>query len=179
VGDAANTACLDDSWMPIEIGTREELMVNLQAAVAPGEVTRLLVVFRLGGYEEFVSRYGYSATDALMSHVASRLPDASGPSSFYYRPRKNELCAIIAGRVDGVEGALAVAARDVHETLEPSGIELGFGTAVVPQEASDAIGALALADSRLIGVADGEPIPRDSRSAARVPARVGVLRPAG
>jgi GGDEF domain-containing protein len=165
--------------MPIGIGSREELMVALQAAVAPGEATRLLVVFRLGGYEEFVSRYGYDATDALMSHVASRLPDASGPSSFYYRPRRNELCAIIAGRIDGVEGALAEAARDVHETLEPSGIELGYGTAVVPHEASDAVEALALADSRLTGVADGEPMPRDSHSSARVPARAGVLRPAG
>jgi GGDEF domain-containing protein len=178
-GDAAITGCVDDLGMPIDIGTREELMVNLQAAVAPGEATRLLVVFRLGGYEEFVSRYGYSATEALMSHVASLLPDASRPSHFYYRPRKNELCAIIAGRVDGVERALAAAARHVHETLEPSRIELGFGTAVVPQEASDPIEALALADSRLTGVADGEPIPRDTHSAAQVPARVGVLRPAG
>ena len=159
--------------MAIEIGTREELMVNLKAAVRHDEPTRLLVVFRLGGYEEFVGRYGYGATDALMTHVASRLPDASGPSSFYYRPRKSEICAIIAGRVEGVEGALAAAARDVHETLKPSGISLGFGTAVVPQEASDAIDALALADSRLTGVFDGEPMPRETST------RAGVLRPAG
>jgi GGDEF domain-containing protein len=165
--------------MAIEIGTREELMVSLKAAVAHGEPTRLLVVFHLGGFEEFVGRYGYGATDALMSHVASHLPVASGPSSFYYRPRKSDLCAIISGRIEGVEGALAAAARDVHETLKPSGISLGFGTAVVPQEAGDAIDALALADSRLTGVFDGEPMPRETPGTGRVPTRAGVLRPAG
>ena len=118
--------------MALAIGTREELMVDLKAEVTPGEPPRLLVVFRLGGFEEFVSRYGYNATDALMSHIASRLPAASGPSSFYYRPRKNELCAVISGRIVGVEGALAIAARDVHETLKLSGVVLGFGTAIVP-----------------------------------------------
>jgi GGDEF domain-containing protein len=166
--------------MRIEIGTREELMVSLTAALAPGQSTRLLVVFRLGGFEEFVGRYGYGATDALMSHIASRLPDASGPASFYYRPRKNELCAIISGRVDGVEGVLAIAARDVHETLKPSGISLGFGTAVLPHEGSDPIEVLALADSRLTGIADGEPMPRTSagdEQASQGPAHTGVLRP--
>jgi GGDEF domain-containing protein len=165
--------------MPIKIGTREELMANLTAAVAPSEPTRLLVVFRLGGFAEFVARFGYGATDALMTHIASRLPAVSGPSSFYYRPRKNELCALIGGRVDGVEGALAAAARDVHEELDASGISLGFGTAVIPQEADDAVAALALADGRLAGVVDGESMPRDSHLAAQAPARVGVLRPAG
>ena len=155
---------VDPLEMRIEIGTREELMVNLTAALAPGEPTRLLVVFRLGGFEEFVARYGYGATDALMSHVASRLPEASGPSNFYYRPRKNELCAIVSGRVEGVEGALSVAARDVHEALKPSGISLGFGTAIIPNEASDPIDALVLADSRLTGIVDGEPMPRGSAS---------------
>jgi GGDEF domain-containing protein len=177
-GDALVAHRADDSGMPIEIGTREELMAGLELAVMDGQPTRLLVVFRLGGYEEFVRNYGSNATDALMTHVASRLPEASGPSHFYYRPRKNELCAIIGGHVQGVEGALASAARDVHEGLEASGITLGFGTVVVPHEAHDAIGALALADGRLTGVIDGEPMPRDSHRATEVPQRTGVLKPA-
>ena len=43
-----------------------------------------------------------------------------------------------------------------------NGISLGFGTAVLPHEASDPVGALALADSRVISVADGDPMPRSS-----------------
>jgi GGDEF domain-containing protein len=166
--------------MSIEIGTREELMTHLKAALAVGEPTRLLAVFRVGKFEEFVARYGYAATGALMSHIASLLPEGSGPPSFYYRPRKNELCAIIGGHTEGVEGALAIAAREVHETLGESGVSLGFGTAILPFEASDPIDLLALADSRLTGVANGQPMPRgaeDGKVQSRTPA--GVLRPSG
>ena len=126
-----------------------------------------------------MSRFGYTATDALMSHVASCLPDDRGPSRFYYRPRKNELCAIIAGRVEGVEGALAAAARDIHETLKPSRIELGFGTAVVPQEADDAgrsARAGRLSRDRRRRRRAGAPCESQRRAS---PAQVGVLRPSG
>ena len=36
--------------------------------------------------------------DALVDQVAGCLPQASGPLSFYYRPREDELCALVAGR---------------------------------------------------------------------------------
>ena len=146
--------------MPIEIGTREQLLIDLTGAVAPGEPVRLLVLFRLGGFEEFASRYANGATDALLSRVVSRLPEASGPSSFYYRPRKDELCGLVAGRLDGVEAALTAAAQDVNETLGSKGLSLGFGTAILPYEAHDPISALAMVDGRVIGVADGAAMPR-------------------
>jgi GGDEF domain-containing protein len=171
---------VDAEQVAIEIGTREELITHLRAALAPGEPTRLCAVFRVGKFEEFVARYGYAATGALMSHIASLLPEGSGPPSFYYRPRKNELCAIIGGHTEGVEGALAIAAREVHETLGESGVSLGFGTAILPFEASDPIDLLALADSRLAGVANGKPMPRDAASDDEQPrAQAGVLRPSG
>lgn len=135
-------------------------MVDLAAAVAPGQPARFLVVFRLGGF-------GYGPTDALLSHIVSRLPAASGPSSFYYRPRKDELCGLIAGRLLDVEGALCAAATDASSLVASSGISLGFGTAVLPWEANNAVDALALADSRISGIADGEPVFR--RSAAGPP----------
>jgi len=150
--------------MPIEIGTREQLLVDLTRAVVPGEPVKLLVVFRLGGFEEFASRYGNETTATLLGRVVSRLPEASGPSNFYYRPRKDELCGLISGRLDGVEAALIAAAREISETLGTDGISLGFGTAVLPHQAGDPVEALALADSRVIGVADGDPMPRGSGS---------------
>jgi GGDEF domain-containing protein len=152
--------------MPLEIGTREELLTDLTGAVAPGEPVRLLVVFRLGGFEEFASRYGNGATNDLLTRVVSHLPEASGPSSFYYRPRKDELCGLVAGRLDGVEAALIAAAHDVNETLGSKGLSLGFGTAILPHEAHDPISALAVADGRVIGVADGAAMPRGTASGA-------------
>jgi GGDEF domain-containing protein len=141
--------------MDFEIGTREQLLADLTRAVVPGEPVKLLVIFRLGGFEEFAGRYGNDTTATLLSRVVSRLPEASGPSSFYYRPRKDELCGLVMGRLDGVEAALAAAAKDIDETLGSQGIALGFGTAILPYEAGDPIEALAVADSRIVGVADG------------------------
>jgi GGDEF domain-containing protein len=153
-----------NSGMKIKIGTRDQLLVDLEASLAPGEPVRLLVILRLGGFEEFVSKFGNGATDKLLNVVVSRLPPASGPSHFYYRPRKDELCGLIAGRLDGVEASLFAAAREINETLGEDGISLGFGTAVLPHQAHDAVEALALADSRVVGVADGDPMPRSSGS---------------
>ena len=64
-------------------------------ALAPGEPVRLLVILRLGGFEEFAGRYGNGATEKLLEPSSSAAcPPASGPSSFYYRPRKDELCGL-------------------------------------------------------------------------------------
>ena len=145
----------------IEIGTREELLADLEAALAPAEPVRVLVVFRLGGFEEF-TRLGTRSPGALIREVMSYLPDASGPSGFYYRPRKDELCGLIEGPLRDVERALLAASTALNERLERRGLSLGFGAAVLPDEADDPIGALALADSRVARVSDGEPMPRGS-----------------
>jgi hypothetical protein len=137
--------------MSFTIADRDELMVDLGGAVTPGQQVRLFVIFRIEGFSQFKLQYGDGATGALIGHILRCLPAASGPSDFYYRPRKDELCALISGRLDGVEGALFEAANAVYEILGSKGISLDFGTAVLPYEARDAIAALALADGRMTG----------------------------
>jgi hypothetical protein len=148
--------------MDYDIGTREQLHGDLGAAVAPDQPVRLLVIFRLGGFEEF-TRLGTRSPGALIREVMSYLPDASGPSGFYYRPRRDELCGLIEGPLRDVERALLAASTALNERLGRKGLSLGFGAAVLPGEAGDPIGALALADSRVARVSDGEPMPRGSR----------------
>jgi hypothetical protein len=147
--------------MDYDIGTREQLLGDLGAAVAPDQPVRLLVIFRLGGFEEF-TRLGTRSPGALIREVMSYLPDASGPSGFYYRPRRDELCGLIEGPLRDVERALLAASTALNERLGRKGLSLGFGAAVLPDEAGDPIGALALADSRVARVSDGEPMPRGS-----------------
>ena len=147
--------------MDYDIGTREQLLGDLGAAVAPDQPVRLLVIFRLGGFEEF-TRLGTRSPGALIREVMSYLPDASGPSGFYYRPRRDELCGLIEGPLRDVERALLAASTALNERLGRKGLSLGFGAAVLPGEAGDPIGALALADSRVARVSDGEPMPRGS-----------------
>jgi hypothetical protein len=145
----------------VHVGTREELLAALQTALTPEQPVRLLVIFRLGGFEEF-TRLGTRSPGALIREVMSYLPDATGPSGFYYRPRKDELCGLIEGSLRDVERALLAASTALNERLQRKGLSLGFGAAVLPDEAGDPIGALALADSRVARVTDGEPMPRGS-----------------
>jgi hypothetical protein len=145
----------------VHVGTREELLTDLEAALVPEQPVRLLVIFRLGGFEEF-TRLGTRSPGALIREVMSYLPGSTGPSGFYYRPRKDELCGLIEGSLRDVERALLAASTALNERLQRKGLSLGFGAAVLPDEAGDPIGALALADSRVARVSDGEPMPRGS-----------------
>jgi GGDEF domain-containing protein len=148
--------------MPITIGERQELIAVLEAAVAPDQPERLFVVFRVEGFDQFTRQYGEGAPDALVGHVLRCLPAASAPFDFYYRPRKDELCALISGSLDGVEAGLFEAANAVFEILGTTGISLDFGTAFLPEEANDATAALALADGRMTG----GPLARDPEALA-------------
>jgi hypothetical protein len=145
--------------MSFTIGNRDELIADLGVAVAPGEPVRLFLVFRIEGFEQFTRYYGDGAPDALIGHVLRCLPPASGPFGFYYRPRKDELCALISGHLDGVEGGLFEAANAVYEILGSQGISLDFGTAFLPHEADHPIAALALADGRMTGGALAREVP--------------------
>jgi hypothetical protein len=157
--------------MSSTVGSRDELIADLSAAVAPGAPERLFVVFRIEGFDHFTRRYGDGPPDALISHVLRCLPPASGPFEFYYRPRKDELCGLVSGCLDGVEGGLFEAANAVYEILGRSGISLDFGTALLPEEASDPTAALALADGRMTG----GPLARD----LEVPASSPLVEDAG
>jgi hypothetical protein len=151
-GEARRLPAADEfESMAPGIGTRDQLLVDLEAALAPGEPPRLLVVFRIEGFNQFIARYGFGVTEELMGEVAASLPSASGSLSFYYRPREDELCALVGGPLDGIEGALFEVASTVYDRFGLSGVTLDFGTALLPQEAREPIAALALADSRMTG----------------------------
>ena len=160
-----------------EIRLREELMKDLRQAVQPGEPLRLLVTFRLAHMADFAYRFGDRAREALLGHIADCLPRTAGPASFYYRIRKDELCGIIGGQLSGIEGGLSAAAREVDEMLGSSGISRGFGTAILPDAAADPTAALALVDSRIMGVKHGEHMPREE--SVQMAGRSKVYRPAG
>jgi hypothetical protein len=161
----------------MEIGPREALMTDLRKALEPDQPLRMLVTFRLARYAEFADKWGAYATEALVNYIASCLPSSTGPASFYHRIRKDELCGLIGGQLNGVEGGFSAAARAVDEMLGSSGISLGFGTAILPHEAREANEALALVDSRIKGVLTGELMPRSPSSLPT--GRSQVIKPAG
>ena len=143
---------------------RENLVADLTAAVSPDAPGSLLVVFRLGGFNEFMARSGNTAVERLVDTVVAHITAAIGPDGAFYRSRKDELCGIVSGRLDGVESALFAAAASVNSdpVVRRTGITIGYGTAVLPHEASDPVAALTVADQRVIGFADGQPLSRGS-----------------
>jgi hypothetical protein len=75
--------------MSFTIGSRDELIGDLSAAVAPGEPERLFVVFRIEGFDHFTRHYGDGGANALVGHVLRCLPTARWPFDFPHRPRND------------------------------------------------------------------------------------------
>jgi GGDEF domain-containing protein len=148
--------------MKTEIGTRQDLMVDLTRGLAPGAPLALLVVFRLGGYADFVRRHGDEAGDDLIRRAAERISEVLVPAGIYYRPRRDEVCLLVTGPLEGVGDALFLAVAALSEERETTGIGAGFGAALLPNEADDPIGALAIADRRVSGLVERrKPFPRN------------------
>ncbi len=155
---------VDNDDMASRCHPRENLLADLAAAVEPGSPISLLVVFRLGAFNEFLALHGNTAVDELLEAVVTDVTAAVGPQGAFYRSRKDELCGLISGRLDAVESDLFAAAAAVNRTQESreSGVAVGYGTAVLPREASTPIDALILADRRITGFTDGRPLARGS-----------------
>jgi hypothetical protein len=145
--------------MPTAIGTREELAAVVEGGVRSSDRTRTLVVFRIVGFEDFTHRFGDTAIDTMTSYIDLHLPYGTNDSTFYYRPRKDELCALIDGPVIPVEQALASAVFEANDYLGPYGITIGYSTSLLPHVTNGFIPTLAAVDRNIVGP-DGKPMPR-------------------
>jgi hypothetical protein len=148
------------------IGTREELVSALEGGEHASEGTRTLVVFRIAGFEDFTHRFGETAIDTMTRYIDLHLPYGTNDSTFYYRPRKDELCALIDGPVIAVEQALASAVLEANGYLGPYGITIGYATTLVPHVTNGFIATLAAGDRNIVDPA-GDPMPRTRRPAER------------
>jgi len=151
------------SACPPVVGTRDELTTVVEAAVRPGEPDRLLVVFRIARMDEFADRFGENAMERMAEHIAVHLPNSSGRWTFYFRPRRDELCLMIEGPLNQVDQALAEASTTVSEALGPEGITLGYSQTLLPSGLGSFTEAIARADRGIVNP-NGEPVPRSYRS---------------
>jgi hypothetical protein len=149
--------------VPVQIGTRNELMVAMDGAIRAREPTRLLVIVRLGGYQDFTMRFGDSAIYATATSIAGHLQRGDELSTFYYRPREDELCLLVEGQFEPVEQALSEAAHEVNDLLGPNGIAVGYATATLPYGTHTLIESLRFVDRRIVD-ADGNAMPRSYRT---------------
>ncbi|HEX4521617.1 MAG TPA: diguanylate cyclase [Gaiellaceae bacterium] len=130
-------------------GSRAKLVADLADAVTPTSRPSTLAVFELGGLREYVELYGRLEGDDLVARIAGRLPEAIRLPSSFYRPRGDELAALVQGPGAIAEPRVAVAVAALTSRFDEFKLELAFGAVELPDGASDPVEALILADGSL------------------------------
>ena len=158
--------------MTIGFLTREQLLADLDAAAAPDAPLRLFFVFRLAGIDRLNTRVGNAVADVLLGETANSIAQTIGPRAIYYRPRRDEVCGLVAGQLLGMEETLVTVLARHNAEHEAIGLRAGFGAVVLPREAAGAADAVALADRRVSGVIDRRiPVARGGSARGRVLSR--------
>jgi diguanylate cyclase (GGDEF)-like protein len=141
-------------------GSRGKLIADLEQAVAPASRPSVLGIFDLAGLKEYQRVFGHPAADRLITRIAESLRHGIGRTGACYRPRQDEFCVLIDGPLGRANRIFAAAAEALREEGEAFLITSAFGVALLPEEASEPIAALAVADQRLRAVTQREPRER-------------------
>ncbi len=143
---------------------RDELMADLTAALEPQSAPSILAVFDLFGMNEFRLLHGERASDELTGRLAGTFARVVRSKGSCYRPRRDEFCVLLAGRIDedDLTDLLPEAARALWDVAEGSLVGSWYGACVLPDEASDPLEALMIADERLLTRGENR-APRERR----------------
>jgi GGDEF domain-containing protein len=160
---------------PVQLGTRESLLVDLTEAVRHEARTSVLVIFGLAGFRGLVEHRGRPEGQALLAELSARLEHALGRAGACYRPREDEFALLCDASHPDLDSLLDRAVAALCDGGSPVSVTAAFGRVVVPAEASDPIAALRLADTRLAAAQPGRE-PREQRRHLR-PVAPGDLPP--
>ena len=147
-------------------GTRTKLLADLTEAVRPTSQPTLLVIFGLEGFAEYVELLGRLESQTLLLRLASRLAGALEPAGSCYRPREDEFAALVHTPIATAKPFLDAAVVSLRERGGHVRVTAAFGAAMLPDEASDPIEALQIADQRLSSNAPRRK-PRNRRRSER------------
>jgi GGDEF domain-containing protein len=133
----------------VRLGTREDLLADIGQAVQPGVAPRALVLLALDGFREYADRVGPLESRSLVSHLATRLDEAVRPVGSCYRAREDEFAVLCDADGATLEPLVDNAAATLRDPALRVSVAVAWGSVVLPEEASDPVGALKLADQRL------------------------------
>lgn len=131
------------------VGTRQELLAHLAAAVRGDAELSLLAIFALEGLRDFDSLHGGSARAELVEQLGSRLARTIGRKGRCFQPRADEFAVVIATTIADALPLLRPIATVLCHHDRHAPISVAFGAAVLPDEADDPVAALRIADRRL------------------------------
>ncbi len=127
-----------------------QLQADIEAVLAAPGQRHMLMLVELEGLRSYNDSFGYAAGDELLRSNAQALVDAVTPlGGWAYRGEGSKLAALVpSGDRQTAELFLATTAslRDSDHGLP---ISKAYGEVAIPDEASDAAGALQLASKRL------------------------------
>jgi diguanylate cyclase (GGDEF)-like protein len=128
---------------------RRRLMADL-AVVYERRAQAALAIFDLDGFKDYNDRFGHPAGDSLLARLAGRLQATVGASGHAYRLGGDEFCVLVH-LLDPDQ--LEARSRDWTSAFSEHGegftISASTGTALIPDEATDASDALRLCDRRM------------------------------
>lgn len=149
-------------------GPRGSLIADLTDAAAARDRSRTFAIFDLAGLRDYTELYGRIEGESLLTRLATRLSEALGSSTRYYRPRNDELAVLLDAPLARAEPLLTATVAALNDRFAQFDLAVSFGAATLPDEASDAVAALVLADRRL-SLAARTRLPRERRAESRGP----------
>jgi two-component system, cell cycle response regulator len=154
-----NSALLQSSRRDAEtdaltgLANRRKLLLDLENRLE-ARVPTILVLFDLDGFKAYNDAFGHPAGDSLLRRLAQNLDHAMRPFGVAYRMGGDEFCVIADGDAVGRRPVVAAALGALWDEGEAFKITSAYGTAILPDEASELSEALRIADARLYGNKD-------------------------
>jgi diguanylate cyclase (GGDEF)-like protein len=150
-----------------KLGNRGRMQLDLEtlASRATTENPISLVFLDLNGFKRYNDTLGHPAGDALLVRLGEALRDALGEDGAAYRVGGDEFCILLTCDPERFEPTIQRAEEALSESDRGVEVDASFGSAVIPDEATDPSEALRLADvrmyakkeSRRVAPIEGEP----------------------
>jgi two-component system, cell cycle response regulator len=135
------------------LANRRRLLIDLESRLQAG-VPSVLLMFDLDGFKAYNDAFGHPAGDALLHRLAGKLGEAAEPYGKAYRMGGDEFCVIADGDSVNRGPMVASALRALRDESEGFQISSAYGSAILPEEATQLSEALRIADTRLYGNKD-------------------------
>lgn len=131
------------------LSSRHKLMADLDDAIEPSSETTLLVIFDIDGLQRHAENAGEEEANRLLVRLAAQLTRVLDQSATCYRTRAWELSALITAPIPAAMTLLTEAVSAFERLGEEADLSASFGAAILPDEATEPIEALMIADERL------------------------------
>jgi diguanylate cyclase (GGDEF)-like protein len=133
------------------LANRRALRRDLDAAFPAGAepVDEVLALMDLDGFKQYNDTFGHPAGDALLARLGERLAHAVRGCGSAYRMGGDEFCVLAPLDSGHVAGFMRAVAEALSETGEAFAIGCSIGWVHTRGEATDAEGALRIADRRM------------------------------